>query len=80
MDYEKITMYDLIIQASDSLNTANASYNIIVLPVNEFDPTFNSTNETLSIQENTPVDSNVTLRVSTYMYFFISFLMLVFYF
>ncbi|XP_059146713.1 cadherin-23-like isoform X2 [Physella acuta] len=63
LDYEKITMYDLIIQASDSLNTANASYNIIVLPVNEFDPIFNSTNQTLSIKENTPVNSNVTLQV-----------------
>ncbi|KAK0049843.1 protocadherin Fat 4 [Biomphalaria pfeifferi] len=66
LDYETVTSYFLIIQATDGMFTANASYTIQVLPVNDFTPTFNVSTLHYNITENTltnftfNLDFNVT--------------------
>ncbi|KAH9503770.1 hypothetical protein Btru_066586 [Bulinus truncatus] len=64
LDYETTTNYSLVIQASDSLHSANTSLNVLVIPVNEYSPVFPVTNLTLSLPENSPFDTNFTLNIS----------------
>ncbi|KAH9509759.1 hypothetical protein Btru_044434 [Bulinus truncatus] len=64
LDYETTTNYSLVIQASDSLHSANTSLNVLVIPVNEYSPVFSVTNLTLSLPENSPFDTNFTLNIS----------------
>lgn len=52
LDYETVTSYNLVIQASDGTHSATANYVISVTPVNEYDPVFSPASDTKSINEN----------------------------
>ncbi|CAL1529072.1 unnamed protein product, partial [Lymnaea stagnalis] len=64
LDYESVTSYALVVQATDSKYTANASYNVQVLPVNEFTPTFNPKTLNINITENTLVNFTFMLQAN----------------
>ncbi|XP_059167708.1 cadherin-23-like [Physella acuta] len=59
LDYETVTSYNLVIQASDGSHSVTANYVISVTPVNEYDPVFSPASDTKSINEN--VDLGTTL-------------------
>ncbi|XP_012943596.1 protocadherin Fat 4 [Aplysia californica] len=61
LDYETVTSYALVVQASDDTNSATVTYNIVVTSVNDFDPAFGSTTLTINIDENTAIGTTVTV-------------------
>lgn len=73
LDYENVTSYSLVIQATDNTYTTNASYTIQISSVNEYPPVFSPVVESVVIPEDALTNFTFKLQVKINIFIILNF-------